>query len=91
MDEQDGPYFLWDTEMTTEEFRRGRADPDVRVSTYLHGKRMRQAKPDDVFPYTTRARIRELWPQLERYLGRSREFRRWSLRKSDDDDRDPPG
>mgnify|MGYP001576817854 FL=1 len=87
-DGQGRPYFLWDTETTIEEFRRGLADPDPRVSGYLHGKLMRQAKPDDVFVFTTRARIRELWPQIERYLGRSREFWRWILRKWDDDERE---
>jgi hypothetical protein len=40
---------------------------------------MRQAKPDDVFQFVTLARIRELWPRLDKYLGRSRPFWTWLL------------
>ena len=64
------PYFLWDCELTLDEFRRGLDDPDLEVRAYLVGKLMRQARPDDVFvsPRT----IRELWPHLRRYLGATR-------------------
>ncbi|MBN1773267.1 MAG: hypothetical protein JXB32_18540 [Deltaproteobacteria bacterium] len=87
VDEQARPYFLWDTDLSVDEFRVRLSDPDPRVAAYLHGKLMRQAKPDDVFLFTTRARIRELWPQLERYLGRSRGFWRWILARWDADER----
>ena len=69
------PYFLWDTEMTLEEFRAGLKDPEVRA--YLAGKLMRQAKPDDVFTFISTREIRQLWPLLERYLGKTREFWAW--------------
>lgn len=38
---------------------------------------MRQAKPDDVFLFVRPREIRDLWPRLDRYLGRTREFWTW--------------
>lgn len=74
VDEQGRPYFLWDVDMTLEEFKASLADPDEQVRAYLVGKLMRQAKPDDVFLFVSVDTIRELWPSLERYLGNRRAF-----------------
>src|SRR3954447_18438676 len=71
------PYFLWDSEMTLEQFRAGLRDPDPEVRAYLAGKLMRQAKPDDVFTFLTAREIRQLWPRLERYPGKTRELWTW--------------
>lgn len=73
------PYFLWDMEMSLEEFRKAlhHDDPDVRA--YFLGKLMRQAKPDDVFVFVSVAEIRHLWPSVRRYLGRSAAFWSWLL------------
>ena len=71
------PYFLWDVDMTIDEFKAKLRDRDVDVRAYLVGKLMRQAKPDDVFLFVRPRAIRELWPKLTRYLGRSREFWTW--------------
>jgi hypothetical protein len=73
------PYFLWDMEMSLEDFRRSlhHDDPDVRA--YFLGKLMRQAKPDDVFVFVSVAEIRDLWPGVQRYLGRSAAFWSWLL------------
>ena len=78
-DEQGRPYFLWDVDLTLDAFRsnlrtRGRAE-----RAYLVGKLMRQAKPDDVFELVTLAEVRDLWPDLVGYLGRTREFWTWLL------------
>ena len=78
-DRQGHPYFLWDSEMTLDEFRRGLQDPNPEVRAYLVGKLMRQAKPDDVFTFISTVEIRALWPRLERYLGQAREFWTWLL------------
>jgi hypothetical protein len=43
----------------------------------------RQAKPDDVFTFVSPREIRELWPRLERYLGRSRSFWTWLFERWD--------
>ena len=77
VDAEGHPYFLWDTEMTLDEFRAGLRSPDPDVRAYLIGKLMRQAKPDDVFTFVSAREIRELWPRLERYLGKTREFWTW--------------
>lgn len=76
-DAQGRPYFLWDVDMTLEEFRVLLADPDPEVRAYCLGKLMRQAKPDDVFQLATAEQMLALWPLLERYLGKSREFWTW--------------
>ncbi|HEX6861682.1 MAG TPA: hypothetical protein VF414_02645 [Thermoanaerobaculia bacterium] len=73
------PYFLWDVEMTLERFRELLRDPNPETRAYAIGKLMRQAKPDDVFSFVTVAQIREDWPRVEGYLGRTREFWRWLL------------
>jgi hypothetical protein len=77
VDKQGRPYFLWDSDMTLEEFKRGLNDPDPEVRAYLMGKLMRQAKPDDVFTFASPREIRALWTRLERYLGESRAFWSW--------------
>lgn len=76
-DAQDRPYFLWDCDLTMSQFREGLEDPDPEVRAYLVGKLMRQAKPDDVFLFVRPREIRDLWPKLIRYLGRTREFWSW--------------
>lgn len=64
------PYFLWDSEMTLEQFRSGLQDPDPEVRAYLAGKLMRQAKPDDVFTFLSAREIRQLWPASNAIWGR---------------------
>ena len=73
------PYFLWDCDLTIAAFEERLRDPDPAVQAYFVAKLMRQAKPDDVFRFVTLARIRTLWPTLERYLGRARPFWSWLL------------
>ena len=73
------PYFLWDDDMTLDVFRQKLGDPDGEVRAYFIGKLMRQAKPDDVFSFVTLRQIQDQWPQIERYLGTTREFWRWLL------------
>jgi hypothetical protein len=74
------PYFLWDTDMTLDQFRHLLRESSGEGRAYLVGKLMRQAKPDDVFSFVTVDAIVELWPLLERYLGRQRPFWQWLLR-----------
>lgn len=73
------PYFLWDSDMTLQEFEHGLASATPDGRAYLIGKLMRQAKPDDVFTFVTTDEIVAQWPHLERYLGRQRPFWRWLL------------
>jgi hypothetical protein len=84
VDGQGRPYFLWDVDMTLERFQELLRTGDATARAYLVGKLMRQAKPDDVFTFVTLAEIRALWPELQRYLGRSRPFWTWLLEQWDD-------
>jgi hypothetical protein len=79
IDARGRPYFLWDCELTLAEFEERLRDPDPAVQAYFVGKVMRQAKPDDVFRFVSLAKIRALWPALERHLGRERTFWAWVL------------
>jgi len=79
IDPQGRPYFLWDVEMTLEEFERIVNDPHAPTRPYLIGKMMRQAKPDDALQFVSPQEIVDSWPAIERYLGRSRPFWSWLL------------
>lgn len=73
------PYFLWDCDLTLDDFRSRLTDPDPSVRAYFIGKLMRQAKPDDVFQFVSRDDIRHLWQEIRPCLGKSREFWTWLL------------
>jgi len=73
------PYFLWDMDMTLGEFEIALRDGDRVERAYLLGKLMRQAKPDDVFTFVTPEAIRELWADVQPWLGRTREFWHWLM------------
>lgn len=79
VDPEGRPYFLWDIDMSLDAFRAALQDPDPQRRSYLVGKLMRQAKPDDVFGFVSLTQIRELWPMLVRYLGRTAAFWTWLL------------
>jgi hypothetical protein len=79
VDPQGRPYFLWDVEMTLEEFERIVNDPRAEVRPYLIGKVMRQAKPDDALQFVSPQEIADLWSAIERYLGNRRPFWAWLL------------
>lgn len=83
VDRRDRPYFLWDLDLTIDEFRTRLRDPDPEVRAYFLGKLMRQAKPDDVFTFVTLDEIRDQLPAITRYLGHTREFWLWLLSKWD--------
>ena len=75
------PYFLWDEDMTLDEFRARLRDPDPAVRAFFLGKLMRQAKPDDVFSFVTLREVEDQLPAVEPYLGRSRAFWLWVLER----------
>jgi len=79
LDRHNRPYFLWDCDLDIDEFQARLKEGDVDERAYLTGKLMRQAKPDDVFAFIGLHEIIDLWPTLERYLGRTRAFWRWIL------------
>lgn len=79
VDGEGRPYFLWDTDMTLDEFRGALASGTPTRRARLLGRLLRQAKPDDAFLFVTPAELRREWDSFEAYLGRSREFWRWLL------------
>lgn len=79
VDAQGRPYFLWDMEMTLVEFEQKLAESGPLVRAYLIGKMMRQAKPDDALQFVSPQEIADLWPSVERYLGRTRDFWSWLI------------
>ncbi|MBM3268814.1 MAG: hypothetical protein FJZ01_14330 [Candidatus Sericytochromatia bacterium] len=68
------PYFLWWTEVTVGEFRRLIRDPDRATRAYWVGALLREANTRDVWLYVEPDEVRALWPDLIRFLGRSREM-----------------
>jgi hypothetical protein len=73
------PYFLWDMEMTLDELRERLSDRDAPERAYLLGKILRQAKPDDALQFVPAQEISDHWAELERYLGRTRDFWQWLI------------
>ena len=79
LDNQGRPYFLWDVDMTLDEFTQRLATADPPVRAWLIEKMMRQAKPDDALQFVSAQQIADLFPALEKHLGRTRDFWRWLL------------
>ncbi|MBI5361808.1 MAG: hypothetical protein HZA53_01430 [Planctomycetes bacterium] len=79
LDAQGRPYFLWDNDLTLEQFLERLRDPDPVVRGYCTAKLLRQARPDDALQFVTFAEIDALWPFIDRHLGREREFWTWLL------------
>src|SRR5690242_1935709 len=73
------PYFLWWTDLTVRDFRAALRDPDPERRAYWMGALLREANSRDVWVFVTPADIRDLWPHLQRHLGRTREMWSWLL------------
>ena len=73
------PYFLWWTDATVGDLKRHLQSPDPEVRAYWLGALLREANSRDVVLFTSGDEIREAWPRLIRYLGRSREMWAWVL------------
>ncbi len=79
VDCQGRPYFLWDQDMTLDQFKAAIRAGDRVIRAWLVGKMMREAKPDDVYTFVTLREIADLWPDLQPHLGRSKPFWTWIL------------
>jgi hypothetical protein len=79
VDPQGRPYFLWDVDMTLDDFERALRDDPSPSRSYLIGKLMRQAKPDDALQFVSPQEMADLWPSIERHLGKTRPFWTWLL------------
>ncbi|HVS19350.1 MAG TPA: hypothetical protein VMT18_12165 [Planctomycetota bacterium] len=79
VDRHGRPYFLWDNDLTLEQFVEQLRTGDDGVRSYLIAKLMRQAKPDDVFSFVRLDEIVGLWPGIRTRLGRTRAMWTWLL------------
>ena len=80
LDDNAKPYFLWWTDATVGQFKKYLASADPEERAYWMGALLREANTRDVWLFVTADEIRELWPLLIRYLGRSREMWAWLLK-----------
>jgi hypothetical protein len=72
------PWFLWDEPMTMQELR-SRLERPGEERLRLLGKILREARDEEAWLFTTPEEVSRLWPDLERHLGRRREFWRFLL------------
>jgi len=72
------PYFLWDEPMTLRDLRE-RLERSEEDRIRLLGKILREARDPDVWMFVTPMELDSRWKQLERYLGRRRDFWRFLL------------
>lgn len=68
------PYFLWDEPMTVAELKRRLALASEEERTRLLGKILREARDTDVWRFITPQEVWDKWNELEKHLGRRREF-----------------
>ncbi|MSP63282.1 MAG: hypothetical protein EXR72_23655 [Myxococcales bacterium] len=74
------PYFLWWTDVTVGQLRGLLADPDRATRAYWMGALLREANTRDVWYFVGPHDVRELWPDLVRFLGRARAMWAFLLR-----------
>ena len=73
-DPQGRPYFLWDEDRTTGEFRRALATASPPERYRLLGKLMREARDSDVWRFVTPQEVWAHFEALRPFLGRRRAF-----------------
>jgi hypothetical protein len=78
-DPEHRPYFLWWLDATVADLRRHLAATDQVERAYWMGALLREANTRDVWLFVEEKDIVELWPQLTRYLGKTRERWAWLL------------
>ncbi len=68
------PYFLWDEPMTVAELKQKLASACEPERLRLLGKILREARDHEVWKFTTPREVWQNWGNLEKHLGRRREF-----------------
>ena len=75
----DRPYFLWDIEITDEEFRARLLHPNPGIRAQWQGRLLREARYDEVWGYVTLDDLLANWERIRRHLGRRRTFWDWLI------------
>lgn len=68
------PYFLWSEPVTVAELRAWLAHSDRPTRALWTARVLREARYPDVWRFVDLAQVVDLWPLLQRHLGRSRAF-----------------
>ena len=68
------PYFLWDEPLTVAELKIKLVSASSEEKMRLLGKILREARDTDVWKFTTPEFVWQNWAEIEKYLGRRREF-----------------
>lgn len=79
LDAKGRPYFLWDVDLTLEEFAKRLTAAQGEARAYLLAKLLRQAKPDDALTLVSLIEIAREWPSIHDKLGKQRDFWAWLL------------
>lgn len=73
------PTFLWDRDIEAERFRAAVNDPEDPNHDRWLALLLREARPDEVWQWTTPAHVSEHLERLAPCLGRRREFWLWTF------------
>lgn len=73
------PWFLWDVEISDEEFRERLRDVDPRIRAQWQGSLLREARYGEVWRYVTLDEVLENWQHIRRHLGRRRAMWEWLI------------
>lgn len=73
------PWFLWSVDLTDEQFRDRLADPDPAIRAQWQGLLMREARWREVWQYLRLSDVVSNWENIQRHLGRKRDFWVWLL------------
>jgi hypothetical protein len=73
------PYFLWDVDLTLDDWLARVRGPDLDDAAYWLARALRDAKPDDVLEFVDWERIERDWSRMAPFLGRRRQFWAWWL------------
>jgi hypothetical protein len=79
LDDDARPYFLWWTDATVGQLKQRLLSADPEERAYWMAALLREANTRDVWLFVTPEKVRDLWPRLIRYLGRSRQMWAWLL------------
>ncbi len=81
----DKPWFLWDMDVTEDEFRARLRHQNLDIRAQWQGRLLREARFEEVWQYVTLSELLENWPRIQRHLGRMRAFWEFLLQGWRDD------